>query len=349
MSEFERSTLSVILPNYNDGRFVGRAVNELLAQDRQPDEIIIVDDCSTDDSLHVIETLLSQSHLVRLLANQTNKGVIYSQMRGLEASSGKYVYLAAADDWVLPDFFGTALRLLECYPAAGMACGESSLVSSQTGRSIGTRPAVRPSTRMGYLPPEAVAVLLKTADNLILTGSTIFVSERMLTAGGLLPELGSFADGYLTRKLALMHGFCYIPRPVATWQVSEESFSRKTAFDPERAEKVLRSALIHIEKDRCFPRWYGELFRRRWQFGIARLAVIANTINDAVLFRVFAGSRLDVIVLSVLRRVWPTAIARPMLLAWLWLRLSPMSLWPLFITYFERRFQRANKPRASFS
>ncbi len=341
MSEPTRSTLSVILPNYNHGRLLGRAVTALLSQERRPEEIIIIDDGSTDDSLSVVSEFLSSSR-VQLLVNETNKGVTFSLTRGFEASSGKYVYFAAADDWVLPGFFATAVRLLERYPEAGLACGEAILVCGCTGKSLGMRPAVEPSARVAYLPPEAVAAMLKTSDNWILTGSTIFVRERVLAAGGFLSDLGSFADGYLARKLALMHGFCYIPRPLAVWQVFDNSFSRETTSNPARAEQVLACALVQIDKDPTFPRWYSECFRRRWLFAIARSAVVANSINSAVLSSVFAASRFDQIVLSVLSWFRPTAVIRPLLLAWLWFRLMPMSLGTLTLTYFRRRFRRIN-------
>jgi glycosyltransferase involved in cell wall biosynthesis len=152
-----RSTLSVILPNYNHGRFIGRAVTALLSQERKPDEIIIIDDGSTDDSRDIINAISSTSAIVRVLVNGTNKGVTLSLMRGLDAATATYVYLAAADDWVLPGFFAAALQLLESHPQAALVCGEANLVAGRTGKSLGMRPAVRPSARAAYLAPDAVA------------------------------------------------------------------------------------------------------------------------------------------------------------------------------------------------
>src|SRR5262249_55123025 len=156
--------------------------------------------------------------------------------------SGKYVYFAAADDWVLPGFFATALPALEKHPAAGLVCGESNLVSGRTGRPIGVRPVVRPSNRTAYLSPAMTAALLRRADNWILTGSAIFVRAHAVAAGSFAADLGSFADGYLGRKVALTHGFCFVPRPMATWQVFDDSLSRETASDPAEAQRILANA-----------------------------------------------------------------------------------------------------------
>src|SRR5437879_10432527 len=95
-------TLSVVLPNFNHARLLPRAIRGLLAQERPADEILVVDDGSTDDSLSVIEAIAAVTPSITLLRNETNRGVIPTLARGLRAAQGRYVYFAAADDWVLP-------------------------------------------------------------------------------------------------------------------------------------------------------------------------------------------------------------------------------------------------------
>src|SRR5262245_37122105 len=111
--------LSVVLPNYNHGHLLPRAVRALLAQEPPPHEIIIIDDGSSDDSRVTIEQIAARSPTVRVLLNETNRGAIPTLNRGLEAAVGRYVYLAAADDWVLPGFFRLAVDALEANPAVG--------------------------------------------------------------------------------------------------------------------------------------------------------------------------------------------------------------------------------------
>ena len=337
LSEHLRSTLSVILPNYNHGQLLGRAVAALLQQEKLPDEIIIVDDGSTDDSSRIIHEIKSSSSTVRVLFNDTNKGVVYSLNRGLEASSSKYVYLAAADDWVLPGFFINALRLLECHPESALACGEVNLISGATGESLGMRPAIRPSRHAAYLPPEAVVALLKRSDNWIVTGATILARERVVAAGGLLPELGSFADGFLVRKLALLHGFCYMPELVATWQVFENSVSRQTASNPAEARRILLAAVAHFNADPRIPRWYGAIFSRRWNFAVSRLAAIANPVDETVLSEMGIRNWMDRLVVRALCRLKSGAMQRSLLLTWLWFRFMPLDLTLLFSTFLSRR------------
>jgi glycosyltransferase involved in cell wall biosynthesis len=334
--------LSVVLPNYNHGSLISRAITALLAQERPPDEIVIVDDGSTDDSLQVIASLAARSQTIHVIANPTNEGATAALSRGLAACRGKYVYFAAADDWVLPGFFATVLPLLERHPEAGLACGESNLVSGRTGKPIGVRPAVRPSNRATYFAPGTTAELLKRADNWILTGSAIFVRERAVAAGGFACDLGSFADGYLGRKVALTHGFCFVPRVMATWQVFDDSLSRETASDPTEAERVLANALRRFAQDPAFPAWYGALFRRRLQFGIARLAVSKRPMNMAILAQASMNSTTDRLLLSAASRLPAIQPVRAILFGWLWLRFRPMNPWLVLRSAISRYFARAS-------
>ncbi len=338
----ERATLSVVLPNYNHGKLIGRAIEALLAQERVPDEIVVVDDGSTDDSVEIIRSLAARSSIIRLLANTANQGVTAALSRGLDACRGKYVYFAAADDWVLPGFFSTALPVFDRYPQAGLVCGESRLVSGRTGEHLGVRPIVRPSNRMTYFPPAQTAELLKRADNWILTGSTIFDRNRVMAAGGFEVDLGSFADGYLARKVALADGFCFIPRLMATWQVFDDSFSRETAADPIAIDRVISRALARFAQDATFPRWYGELFSRRLQFGMARLAASTQPMNKAVLTQATARSRIGRSLLFAASRVPASRVLRMTLLGWLWLYFWPMSPLLVLRSAVWRHFTRAS-------
>src|ERR1700730_17544890 len=275
-------TLSVVLPNYNHASLIRRAVGALQAANRPPDEIIIIDDASTDQSLQVIQELAAGWNIIRVLANAENQGAIAALSRGLHESRGKYIYFAAADDWIEPEFFLSAIAMLERHPRAGLFCGETALMDGRTGRKLGIRPPARPSNRAAYLEADSIAKLLRTTDNWILTGSAVFRRDRVLEAGGFSSALGSFADGYLARKIALQHGFCYAPEIVATWCVFEKGVSRTMATNAVLATQIPTRALAYIAADPAFPSWYPALFDRRWRFATSRLAVIARPINRPV-------------------------------------------------------------------
>ena len=177
------------------------------SQDRAADEIIVIDDGSTDDSVAVIERIAATAPAIRLLRNPSNIGVIPTLQRGLQEARGAYVYFAASDDWVLPGFFALALRRLEADPDLGLFCGETVLVDGNSNKPFAVRPAVRPRMSAGRIDAGRTERLLRSTDNWIHTGSAVFRREAVTWAGGFDPRLGSFADGFIARKIALQFGF----------------------------------------------------------------------------------------------------------------------------------------------
>ncbi|HLH98927.1 MAG TPA: glycosyltransferase family 2 protein [Xanthobacteraceae bacterium] len=328
-------TLSVVLPNYNHARLIPRAVKALLSQTLPPDEVIVVDDNSTDDSRAVIADLAAASPRLRVLENQKNEGTVGALQRGLAAARGTYVYLAAADDFVLPDFFSLALTTLKQHPGADLFCAEAILVDGATERRLGVRPPVRPIHHLGFVDAEQARRLLARSDNWILTGSSVFRREAIARAGGLDDSLGSFADGYLARKIALTNGFCYAPRAVATWWVLADSYSRRSALDATAAWEMLEVATKRLAGDPVFPSWYAPLFGRRWRFSSSRLAVLAEPINRSVLLSMAATSPADRYVVESLLTL-PDRLARFAIMGWLWLRWRPTTLFGLARTYVAR-------------
>ena len=329
-------SLSVILPNYNHGHLVLRALTALARQD--PDEIIVVDDASTDDSLAILQDF-ARSVPITILRNASNQGAVPALARGLAAASGRYIYFAAADDYVMPGFFPRALDLLERHPAAGLFCGEALLIDGITDRPVGVRPPVRPLRRAGFVDPAGARALLARIDNWILTGSAVFRRDAVVALGGLDARLGSFADGYLARKIALTHGFCFAPEVVATWCIYNDSVSRQTALQVAKAREMLALLPQRIAADPAFPAWYALAFARRWRFAAARLA-LQHPIDHELLGVMGARSRLDRAVIRAIWRIARDGPAHLATLAWLWLRLRPTSLVGLAGTALARRLER---------
>src|SRR4051812_43020886 len=76
-------TLTVVVANYNHGRFLPRCLAAIAAQTRAPDEVLIVDDASTDDSLTVISAFETRLPGFRLIRRENNCGVVATLNEGL--------------------------------------------------------------------------------------------------------------------------------------------------------------------------------------------------------------------------------------------------------------------------
>jgi glycosyltransferase involved in cell wall biosynthesis len=326
-------------------RYLARAIDAIAGQSRPPDEIIAIDDASTDDSRRILAECQSRYPNLIVLVNDRNLGALATLQRGLEIARGRYIYFAAADDQVLPGFFNQAIDALEAEPTLGLFCAETIVLDGVTGRKLGARPIVRPLRQAGSLSPPAVVNLLKRADNFIHTGSSIFRRQAVLAKSGFLHEAGSFSDGFLARRIALTEGMWFAPTLVAVWNVHTEGLSRVTALDRAKALHALNTLPRLIERDRDFPPWYPDLFRRRWRFGSARVALEQTPPKTDLLAAMAPDAVADRAVIGILAPFIRFRIVRLTILAWLTLRLRPFRIRDVAGTAFDRWRERSGLAR----
>lgn len=100
----ESSVVSIICLNYNQEKNVQEALHSVLAQSYENIELIILDDCSTDNSVIIIEEWLKNNKInAKFVKNNSNQGVTKSFNNAVSFCSGKYLFDFASDDLLLPD------------------------------------------------------------------------------------------------------------------------------------------------------------------------------------------------------------------------------------------------------
>ena len=97
--------VSTIIPVYNRSAMLREAVASVLAQSWRPIEIIIVDDGSSDDTVHVAEDMKSQHPEITHVLRQKNAGPGVARQTGLNVARGEFVQFLDSDDLLLPSKF----------------------------------------------------------------------------------------------------------------------------------------------------------------------------------------------------------------------------------------------------
>lgn len=275
--------LSVVLTSYNYARYLPAALLALLAQARPSDELIVIDDCSADDSVAVINSFLGRFAEARLVRNPDNLGTIANLNRGLELARGEIVYFAAADDVTYPGLFARGMALLEEHPRAALFSARSDIIDAE-GRVEGTLATAIPLRHPGYIAPEAVARMLMQDDSWLTGNTTLYRRAPLVAAGGFAPELGSFCDGYVSRLLAVRCGACFSPEMLGAWRRHEGGFAWSQTADLTRARRLVTAVKRRMETDAAaFPPGYPRRWAGRHLFGAHRFALIRG--------RAEAGSR----------------------------------------------------------
>jgi succinoglycan biosynthesis protein ExoO len=180
----ERPVVSVITANYNGARHLPAAIGSVLAQTLRSLELIVVDDCSTDDSAAVAAEAAARDPRVRLIVQARNAGPGAARNRAIEAAAGRFVAVLDSDDLMAPDRLE---RLVARLQAEGADIVADNLTAFEDGAGpVGGKPFLDPrwfraprwvsladvigSSRMyarrpglGYLKPLICAAALKTS------------------------------------------------------------------------------------------------------------------------------------------------------------------------------------------
>lgn len=137
MSENSHPKVSVVMTAYNSGRVIRKTLDSLLGQTFRDFELIIVDDCSKDDTIDIIKGY--DDPRIRLVRNEANQGISRSRNIGLDLAKGEYVAMSDHDDPSLPTRLEKQVAFLDGHPDHIMvttACFFQTGQSRETGDII---------------------------------------------------------------------------------------------------------------------------------------------------------------------------------------------------------------------
>lgn len=179
-------TVSVVIPNYNYGRFIAEAIESVLAQTHPIQEIIVVDDGSTDDSIEIIKRFSAKVKLI----SQQNRGVGAARNVGVKSSNGEFIAFLDADDIWLPTKIEEQLKGFTDKVVL-VSCGKREF-DSQNGKTL----VVRLPDRIEW----------SAEDILLRRYSLVLGCSALMTRRKTFEEIGDFDE-----QLAIAEDwdFCY--------------------------------------------------------------------------------------------------------------------------------------------
>lgn len=125
--------VSVIIPNYRHAPYLRERIESVLNQTYRDFEVIILDDCSPDESRQIIETYRSESKVSHIIYNETNSGSTFVQwLKGFDLAVGEYIWIAESDDFAHPDFLQLCVARLDADANCTLVYTESNIVASDS-------------------------------------------------------------------------------------------------------------------------------------------------------------------------------------------------------------------------
>ena len=244
--------VTVVVPNYNYGRFLRAAIDSVLAQTFTDREVLVVDDGSTDDSLHVLR---SYGNRIRWIV-QPNSGQSASRNRGIAESRGRFIALLDADDVWLPEKLARQMALFEHRPDVGIVyCGFwAADVSLEPFDSV-----------LPIYRGEVLERFAMEAGAVVRGGeSTAVIRKKCFDeVGGFDPELSIGAGWDLYRRVCCRYQIDAIGEPLALYRIHGTNASRAAdvyAHDVQlRLKKMFsdpNAARVHGYRRRSYAKSY---------------------------------------------------------------------------------------------
>lgn len=105
--------VSIITPSYNASAYIKDTIEAIRTQSYQNWELLVTDDCSTDDSVNIIEEYVAQDARIKLLKMEVNSGAGKCRNKSIEAAKGRYIAFCDSDDVWMPNKLEKQLAFME--------------------------------------------------------------------------------------------------------------------------------------------------------------------------------------------------------------------------------------------
>lgn len=250
--------VSVIIPNYNHASYLKQRIDSVLNQTFQDFELIILDDCSADNSKEIIESYREHPKISRIVYNDRNSGGVFKQwVKGIEYCKGEFIWIAESDDYAAENFLEEAVALLNKKSSLGMVFTESNTVNEK-GKIVTTTTADKQdiydelSKSANTITKENIPDYLVSEMIISNASSVLFRKESLLKTD--FKELVKFTntgDRFVYIGIALDSEIEFIPKPLNCMRTHPDNTTKKN----------LENGNIHKDRLRVLNYYYDRIYK----------------------------------------------------------------------------------------
>jgi glycosyltransferase involved in cell wall biosynthesis len=215
--------VSVIIPNYNHSKYLVKRIDSVLNQTYQNFELIILDDCSTDNSRDIIDLYKKHPKVSQVLFNDVNSGSVFKQWeKGIKLAKGEYIWIAESDDYAHPKFLESLMPLIEEDMSLGLVYCNTQIVNQKNivctdtyaeirNRMLSTNKWSNSYHTLGTKEIEENLLQYCTINN---ASAVIFNKEALINIDPFDKEFKFVGDWYCYLKLCNKYSLKYLNEPL---------------------------------------------------------------------------------------------------------------------------------------
>ena len=212
----EINKISIIIPTYNRGRLIERSVKSVLEQDYRNLEVIVIDDCSTDNTEEVLKNLTDVR--IEFIKHTQNKGANAARNTGIKAANGDYIAFQDSDDEWMPEKLSKQMKIFEDSDDENLGIVYTAFwkIEEKTKKYIPSKDILKTSGDLHN-------VLL--GKNFISTQTLLIKKECLLDVGIFDESLPRLQDWELLLRLSKDYHFYLVDEPLVNVYYTEDSIS----------------------------------------------------------------------------------------------------------------------------
>lgn len=252
-----QASITVIVPTYNSARFIGEALDSILAQTLPPKQIIIVDDGSTDNTAQVVGRY--KDRRIQYI-REAHSGVASARNTGLDAARGEYITFLDADDRWRPIFVETMHAYLSEDPAAASVFSDFVRFEDSTGKLLGLqfdsypeikRPALLKDAPHAHarIPKEMAFSTLVACGDIPAYTQVMMFRRSMIEKLRFEPSLVLGADTHFVLQAFLAGGVIFTDAPLAEVRRHDANASRNLDERVIHQLNGLKALEPHVTRD----------------------------------------------------------------------------------------------------
>jgi glycosyltransferase involved in cell wall biosynthesis len=229
--------VSIIVPNYNHAQYLKQRIDSILNQNYQDFELILMDDCSTDDSRDILLLYNDHPKVTQIIFNNQNSGNTFKQWeKGIELAQGEYIWIAESDDWAESSFLGSLVAIIGSDERVGLVYCDSVIIEESDS-----------SVKFSDLKREWYGSLkwkenylnegIKEIEESLIIDCTINNASAVLLRLNFLKEVNPFdlnlkytGDWYTYLKIASISKVAYTAKALNYYRVHKTNISKNAGY-----------------------------------------------------------------------------------------------------------------------
>lgn len=261
--------ISIITASYNYENYIKETVQSVLSQTSNDWEMIIVDDCSTDNSIDVIKSY--NDDRIKLFVNEKNLGLKETLKRGIKEASSDWIVFLESDDVLAPDYLAKKVEIAQKYNDINLIFNDCEFFGDEE-RVKAFEHALKKTRSLLQNQSYPKKMLYDFyQSNKIFTFSSVMARRSDLLKVNFNPKLDYLIDWHLWIQLSSLGKFYYLPEKLTKWRLHKNSYinssTYKSPFDLQAASYI---EVFKSKKDIgillfiliSHPLWYARKYKR---------------------------------------------------------------------------------------